>query len=227
MALNEDDLSAIRDIFNEAMNAPMATLTVANAVPEHFVGYRDVLGLDPVVPESVTTVTHTGGPMEPGTLWMYPPGDSGEFRIIPDLTAPMMPNPGPIRTGGPFSSPYWTDPNRMEPFVLPDPTPMPTAEGIMELMRATMQRNRNTITKEEPDLSEMIKTVHFYPGGQCVILVNGPKINADTSDIITPKLSPEQIQILDRELKAAIIRAFSLVADPKKLQEYKRTLIVD
>lgn len=207
--MDPDDLRRlIREEFNNAMNAPMATLT---ATP--FVGYSQVLGVDNVQPESVVTVTTSDGTSEglttgtftvdPNTLWLYPPNDLDTFRIP---VQPFIP----------------------EPFILPEPSPTPTTEGILELMRATMRRNRNTIVPEEPPVSEMIKAVHFYPGGQCVILVNGPKINGeDTSDPMKQQFSPEQIKRLDRELKAAIIRAFDLVADPKKLQEYKRTLIVD
>ena len=216
MAINTDPdelRRLIREEFSNAMNTPMAALTATD-----FIGYNQVLGVDNIQPESTVTVTHSDGTAErittgtytvdPNTVWVYPPDDSGTFRVNP-MTSPIMP----------FIP---------EPFVLPPPIASPSAAGIEELMRAAMRRNRNTIVPEEPPVSEMIKAVHFYPGGQCVILVNGPKINGeDTSNPLKQQLSPEQIKRLDRELKAAIIRAFDLVVDPKKLQEYKRTLIVD
>jgi len=204
-----DEYNEIRARYDEIIRVPMNEF-----VPRSSINYVAVANQDnDQIETSVTTTTGSSS------------GD-GTWITIPDLTAP-MPEPNHIRYTR--YAPTWSGhsivvgpPSPQAPFTISD-------EAMERLRRIVApQPVQPVVPAPAESLSEMIKAVHFYPGGQCVILVNGPKINGgDTSDPMKQQLSPEQIKRLDRELKAAIIRAFDLVIDARKLPEFKRTLIVD
>jgi len=217
MALSEEEK---QELAQAVLDTPLDEFTIRPDVNAAFANYVGVVSsnadsADSAAQLSITTSTNTG--------------DVPTWISYGDLTAPPA-NPirytlhrGPTWVGDPGTFRIDPMPFIPEPFVLQPPdTPPETA--IEELMRSVIrqtQRSQNPPAQSEEPLSEMIKAIHTYPSGDTVILVNGPKAASHEP------ISPELIARLDRELKAAIIRAFDLVIDARKLPEFKRTLIMD
>lgn len=193
----------IREEFNNAMNAPIASLQAND-----YVGYHQVVGVNTVMPEAVVTVSTTDNTADPlgyppgsrftgsvgSPVFVYPPNDTNTFRAV--------------EYPGAFRITPQEEPNHL------------SADQLRELLGITYP-NRNPVVSEttQEDLTEMIHGFGIV-NGVLRITVNGPQMKEIPDD-------PELIKRLDREIKAAVIRAFNLVVDIKKLQEHKRTLIVD